>query len=252
MIKGAAMRRFWKEASLAALPAGFALHLDGRVMRLADGTELRLPHRALAQAVAAEWQALGEEFSPDDLPLTRLAGTALNRIAPDPAPTVAALARYGESDLLCYRAEAPAPLVRRQETLWQPWLEWAAQTFGAPLRVTTGLMPLAQPEASLAALRAALAGQDGVTLAALGVMVPALGSLVLGLAVAGGAVAGREAHDLAELEGDYQAEIWGIDAEAAARRARIGREIAEAARFLVLAQEDEPQEDGARKMENRG
>ena len=129
------MRRFWNEISLAALAEGFTLCLDGRQMRLADGAALLLPRRRVAEAVAAEWRALGEEFSPDDLPLTRLAGTARNRIAPDPAPTIAALARYGASDLLCYRAEAPATLARRQEALWQPWLDWAARTLDAPLAV---------------------------------------------------------------------------------------------------------------------
>lgn len=233
------MRRFWNEISLAALAEGFTLCLDGRQMRLADGAALLLPRRRVAEAVAAEWQAIGEEFSPDDLPLTRLAGTARNRIAPDPAPTIAALARYGASDLLCYRAEAPATLARRQETLWQPWLDWAAGALDAPLAVTTGVMPVAQPPASLAALEATLAVQDAETLAALGVMVPALGSLVLGLAVALEALPAGAAHDLAELDSDFQAEIWGLDRAARARRARIGCEIAEAARFLGLAREEE-------------
>uniref|UniRef100_A0A8J4M5U0 ATPase n=1 Tax=Acidicaldus sp. TaxID=1872105 RepID=A0A8J4M5U0_9PROT len=233
------MRRFWNEISLAALAEGFTLCFDGRQMRLSDGAALLLPRRRVAEAVAAEWRALGEEFSPDDLPLTRLAGTARNRIAPDPAPTIAALARYGASDLLCYRAEAPARLAERQEILWQPWLDWAARALDAPLAVTAGLMPIAQPPASLAALEATLAAQDAETLAALGVMVPALGSLVLGLAVALEALPAAAAHDLAELESDFQAEIWGLDRAARARRARIGGEIAEAARFLGLAREEE-------------
>ena len=97
----------------------------------------------LAHAIAEEWQQAGRdkggEMCFSDTPLTRLAGTAQERIAPDPAPTVDAIARYGETDLLCYRAEAPRELIQRQSRMWQPWLDWVALTYDAPLRVATGI-----------------------------------------------------------------------------------------------------------------
>ena len=165
----------------------------------------------------------------------RLAGTAQQRIAPDPAPTVDAIARYAESDLLCYRAETPEELVARQAREWQPWLDWVALTYDAPLRVARGVGYVKQHRGSVAALRRAVAALDVAALAALGVAVPALGSLVLGLALAEGELDAATAHSLGALDELFQAEAWGEDAEAAARRSRDrGRHRASPTRFLQL------------------
>jgi chaperone required for assembly of F1-ATPase len=232
------MKRFWDTATIAPDPAGHAILLDGRPMRLPGGAVLRVGPARLAAAIAAEWQqaggAKGGEMSFADTPLTRIAGTAQERIAPDPTPTILALARYGETDLLCHRAEAPETLVRRQHEGWQPWLDWAARQLDAPLRVGVGIVALDQPPDSLAALRRAVAALDPLGLAALGVAVPALGSLVLGLALAAGALDAATAHRLGALDALYQAEIWGEDAEAVASRAAVQADIALAERVLAL------------------
>jgi chaperone required for assembly of F1-ATPase len=192
----------------------------------------------LAQEVAMEWQRAGGgkggEMSFADTPLTRLAGTAQGRIATDPWLTADAIARYGENDLLCYRAEAPEALVLRQEQAWQPWLDWAERRHGAKLRVATGIAPIRQHRASVAALRAAVGGLDLWALAALGVAVPALGSLVLGLALADQRLDPATAHALGALDELFQAEQWGEDAQAAARRQAIANDIAIAARMIAL------------------
>ena len=231
------MKRIWKHAGLQALDGGFGVTLDGRPVRLPGGAPLTVPTEGLARAIAAEWNAPGDndEVRPDDLPLTRLAGTAVERIAPDTAPVRAGLLAYGRSDLLCYRATGPDGLVAEQARLWQPWLDWAGATLGARLAVTAGITAIDQPPEAIAGLDAALATHDAWSLAGLGVTVPALGSLVLGLAVAAGAIAPAAAHDCATLDERWQERLWGEDAEAAARRARIGGEIASAARFVNLA-----------------
>ena len=172
-----------------------------------------------------------------DTPLTRLAGTAQERIASDPEPTVDAIARYGETDLLCYRAATPDSLVRRQARAWQPWLDWAALSYDAPLRVTTRVAPIRQHRDSVAALRRAVAALEVEVLAALGLAVPALGSLVLGLAMAAGKLDAPEAHALGALDELFQAEQWGEDAEAAARRTGIAADIALAAQLISLSKE---------------
>lgn len=232
------MKRFWDRAAVAASGGRFGIELDGRPLRLPGGAPVAVASRPLAEALAAEWQAAGGakggEFTHDSVPLTRLVGTAEERIAPDPAPTVAALARYAETELLCYRAE-DGKLAARQAAAWDPLLAWAAQALDAPLRVTAGVMPLAQPPAALAALGRAVARHPPMALAALGLAVPALGSLVLGLALAAGRLAAAEAHALATLDERLQEEVWGADAEALARRERIGAEVALAERLLRLA-----------------
>ena len=238
------MKRFWDLAAVApaeAAEGGWQVCLDGRPMRLPGGAVLTLARPALAAAIAAEWQAAGGakggEMSFADVPLTRLAGTAQERIALDPEPVVLELARYGESDLLCYRAEAPEALVRRQAAAWQPWLDWAAVRHGARLRVTTGVVHIAQDPAALAALAAAAAVYRVEALAAMGVAVPALGSLVLGLALAEGALDAGAACAVAMVDELYQEELWGRDTEAVVRRARVQADIAVAGRLLALVRE---------------
>jgi chaperone required for assembly of F1-ATPase len=232
------VKRFWDTATIEPTDTRFSILLDGKPMHLPGGGVLRIEGEVLARAIADEWQAAGGgkggEMSFADTPLTRLAGTAQQRIAPDPAPTVDAIARYAESDLLCYRAESPAELVRRQAQAWQPWLDWAALTYDAPLRISTGVAYVKQHRGAIAALRAVVAGLDVPALTALGVAVPAMGSLVLGLALAEGRLDAATAHALGALDELFQAEQWGEDAEAEARRHAVAADISLAARFLAL------------------
>ncbi len=233
------MKRFWTEATIDAEGDGWCVLLDGKPVRVPGGGPLLLPTGPLAEAVAAEWRAAGGgaggEMSYADLPLTRLAGTAQERILADVELVVLEIARYGETDLLCYRVEEPAALADRQHEAWQPWLDWAERELGARLRVTSTIIHVPQPPASLAALAAQVATYGHLELAALGVAVPALGSLVLGLAMANFRLTGPEAHALSTLEERYQAESWGWDGEAAARFRRVGEDLAVAGRFLALA-----------------
>jgi chaperone required for assembly of F1-ATPase len=228
------MKRFWESARIAESEGRFAVSLDGRPVRLPGGAPVSVATRALAEALAAEWNAAGAEFSPEDVPLTRLVGTAAERIAPDPAATIAALAGYAATDLLCYRAE-DRRLAERQAAAWDPLLAWAAQALDAPLRVTTGVMPVAQDPGVLAAVSRALASHPPLLLAALGVAIPALGSAVLGLALAAGRLDAAAAHALATLDERFQQEFWGLDSEAEARQARLAGEVALAARLIALA-----------------
>jgi chaperone required for assembly of F1-ATPase len=231
------MRRFWTEARCEGGAGTFRILLDGRPVCLPSGAALSVGRAKLAEAIADEWQRAGlerAEISFAEVPLTRLAGTAQERIAPDPGPTAEAVAKYAETDLLCYRADGPEALVRRQARGWQPWLDWAALELDAPLCFTSGVIPIAQPPASLLALRRAVAAHDAGTLAALGIAVPVLGSLVLGLALAAGRLDAETAHALSIIDEEFQEELWGVDAEAAARRQRIGADIVLATRFMEL------------------
>jgi chaperone required for assembly of F1-ATPase len=236
------VKRFWDTASVQWTENGHRILLDGKPMRLPSGAPLVVGPARLARGIAEEWQAAGGtkggEMSFTDTPLTRLAGTALERIAPDPAPTIDAIARYGETDLLCYRAETPRKLVERQHQKWQPWLDWAALAHDAPLRVATGVAYVKQHHDSVAALRRAVAALDVDALAGLGIAVPALGSLVLGLALAAGEMDADTAYTLGALDELFQAEQWGEDDEAVDRRTSMRADIVLAARYIDLTRGD--------------
>ena len=229
------VKRFWTDVSVVAESDIFTVLLDGRPMRLPGGPLLRLTQRALAEAVAAEWRDVGETLTVADLPLTGLAGTAQERIAPDPGPVIDAIAAYGASDLLCYRAERPVALMVRQALEWGPWVEWAWERFEARLRVTEGVMPVTQDDGAIAALRAGVEGFDPFGLAGLGVLVPAFGSLVLGLAVGEGRLGVEQAHRLSVLDELFEEEAWGAEPEKLARRALVVRDVLDAARFMALS-----------------
>ena len=240
------MKRFWDTATTAATDDPKGTHwqvlLDGKPMRLPGGAPLLLANPALAQAIATEWQAAGGAKGGDmtaaDTPLTRMAGTAQERVAPNAQAVARELARYGETDLLCYRATDPDDLVQRQAQQWQPWLDWAEQHYGARLLVTAGIIHRPQPPEALAALAAAVAAQPPPALAALGLIVPATGSLILGLAIAAGAATPEAATQAAQLDELYQAELWGVEWESEERRTRIAADIALAARYLSLSRQN--------------
>ncbi|MHA1151208.1 MAG: ATP12 family chaperone protein [Alphaproteobacteria bacterium] len=230
----AKFKRFYGKVSWAAVPPGFRVLLDGRAIKTPAKAEMALPNRALAEAIAAEWQAQGEEVEVRSLVLTGLAWTAIDRVAPGRERVVIELAGFGAHDLVCYHAETPADLVARQRAQWQPLLDWAAQTLEAPLAVTSGVVSIEQPPETLAALRRAVAARDEFELTSLSAAASAAGSLVIALAFAAGRIDAATAFEAALLDESYQIERWGEDPEAARRRAAIKTDLETVARFLAL------------------
>ncbi len=228
------MKRFYREASVAPAAAGFRLMLDGRPARTPAKNPLVLPARAAAQAVAAEWAAQPDEFDPAGMRLTRLANTAIDRVTPNREAVLAEVARFAQTDLVCYRAEAPADLAARQHEAWHGLVEWAEERFGARLRVTAGVLPTPQPDAALSALRDAIRAYDNFALTALHAATAAAGSLVIGLALGEGRIDAEGAFEASCLDELFQAARWGEDAEAAVRRVGLRADIAAASRFLAL------------------
>lgn len=228
--------RFWEQAGTAPCAGGFHLTLDGSVMRLPEHGPLVLPSASLAEAVRAEWQAAGGgkggRYALSELTVTRLAATADRLRTEGRDEAVADLMRFASTDMLCYRATGPSSLVRRQDAAWQPHLDWAASAFGAELVVVRGVMPDTQPAPSLDALADHLAGRDAAALAALLAVVPALGSLILGLALVAGRVDAEAASRAALLEAAFAAELCGDEDQPELARRALARDLAAALRFL--------------------
>jgi chaperone required for assembly of F1-ATPase len=229
-----ALKRFWSDVTLGGEATGLTVLLDGRPIRTPSKALLALPTRALAEAVAAEWAGQEDLVRPATMPMTRYANTALDRVAPEFEAVARIVAAYGETDLLCYRAAAPAALRQRQAEAWDPLLDWAAERFGARLVATTGVLPVSQPGAALDRLAAAVHAQSPWRLAALHDLVSLTGSLLIGLAVAEGVRPPEVAWDLSRIDEDWQILQWGRDDEAEAAAARRRTELLDAARFLDL------------------
>lgn len=228
-------KRFYKMASVTETGNGFAVTLDGRPIKTPGGHALATPFKAMAEALAAEWEAQDKEIRPETMPLTRYANTAIDRVPGERASVEEGVAAYAQSDLLCHLAPAPEALTLGQQAAWQPWLAWAEKRFGARLAVTMGLMPQQQAPEALAALSAAVAGTSDWQLTALADAVALTGSLILGLAVLEDALSPEEAWELSQLDEEHQVRQWGEDAEAEAVRQAKRQSLLEAAAFLKLS-----------------
>jgi chaperone required for assembly of F1-ATPase len=226
-----AVRRFYQSA---AVGEGGSILLDGRPVKTPGRRALAAPTAALAEAIADEWNAQGDVVEPRAMPLTGLANAAIDRIARDAAGFARGLAAYGESDLLCYRTEGPAPLASRQAGLWDPILAWAQQRYDVVLEPAFGIIHMKQPPETLDRLGAAVAARDPFGLAGLSPLVTISGSLLIALALAEGALSLDQAWAAATLDEQWQAGQWGEDAGAAAALAGRRRDFAAAARFLAL------------------
>ena len=229
-------RRFYKEAAALEGEGGFAVALDGKVAHTPGRTPLRMRQRALAEAVAAEWQAVGEFIEPSRMPMTRIVNSALDGVARDMDAVRAEIVKYAGSDLLCYRAADPESLVKSQEAAWDPILAWAHEELGARFACSVGVMFVDQPPAAAEAVaRAVNEVSAAEALAALNVMTTITGSALLAMAVARGRLDAAQAWRAAHVDEDFQTRNWGEDAEAAARHARRWLDMEAAAKVFALS-----------------
>jgi len=224
------VKRFYKEVSVA----DGAILLDGKPVKTPARAALTLPTPELAEMVAAEWRAQGEEIDPRTMKLTGLCNAAIDRITPDVAAFVRPLAAYAESDLLCYRADNPAELIARQAEAWDPLLAWARARFDVHFAVTSGIVHAPQPDATIARLGEALGVYDAFHLAGLAPIITIGGSLVTALALAEDEVDPDRAFDLTHLDELWQARRWGEDPLALEARAARKRDFMAAAELLDL------------------
>lgn len=228
------MKRFYEQAQVVPADRGFAILLDAKPVRTPARAPLVVPVAALADTIAGEWNAQGDKVDPRTMPVTGLANAAIDRVGQDHAGFVRGLAVFGETDLLCYRAEGPPSLVARQAQHWDPLLSWARRRFDAQFEIITGIMHRYQPEHTVDRLRDAVAARDFFALAGLSPLVTISGSLVIALALTEGAADLETAWSAATVDESWQAENWGEDAEASRTLDLRRREFDTAYRFLTL------------------
>lgn len=227
-------KRFYKNAAALAADGVFAVTLDERSIKTPAGNAMNLPSAALAAAVAEEWNAQGDEIDPKSMPLMQLCGTAIDRVPDVRAGLIEGILRYADTDLLCHRAASPADLAARQDEVWQPLLDWAADVYGANLKCVEGVIPVAQDPHAGDGFAAAMADMDNWQLTAVAEMVGISGSIVIGFAMYAGRLDVDAAFAACQVDEDHQIALWGEDYEASQRRANVHAELLTAARFLAL------------------
>ena len=211
-------KRFYRDVTVIAVEGGHAIALDGRTARTPARAPLVVARAMVAEGLAAEWRAVADRIDPALMPLTRLACSAIDGVAHARAPVAAEIARYAGTDLVCYRADRPTELARRQALAWDPVLAWAGTRLGVRLAVTTGIGHVGQPDGLATAVLAALPGEP-LALAAVHTVTTLTGSALLALALAEGHLDVPSVWAAAHVDEDWNIELWGQDAEAAARRA---------------------------------
>jgi chaperone required for assembly of F1-ATPase len=224
-------RRFYAKASTAAEGDSHAVRLDDKPVRTPGRRLLAAPTLALAQAIAAEWDAQRDVIDPAKMPLTRLANTIIDGVGDAPRPVAEEIGKYLASDLLFYRAGTPPGLVERQAHHWDPILTWARETLGARFTLSEGIVHVAQPEQSLEAARAAIP-DDPWRLGAAHVVTTLTGSALMALAMMRGQLSADAAWQAAHVDEDWNMEQWGRDEMALQRRAFRFAELQAAARVL--------------------
>jgi len=229
------MRRFYTNVGVGIPKRGsYSILLDGKSIKTPKRADLVVPSHELADAIAEEWRAQGDDIKPSEMYLTKCANSAIDYTAGHEGAVVDGILAYA-NDLLCYRAEEPADLVARQSETWDPLLDWFETRFGVKLRTGVGIVHIQQEEAALATLRAAIAEQNAMVLTALHAAATICGSLVLALAILEGRLAPDEALAASRLDEEYQAEKWGRDASVELRARALMAELEAAARFMRLA-----------------
>ncbi|MGR3547940.1 MAG: ATP12 family chaperone protein, partial [Roseovarius sp.] len=230
--------RFWKEAGVVEEEGGFGVRLDGRAVRTPAKAALIVPTRALAEAIAAEWNAQEGKIDPGTMPFTRSANAAIDKVARQKSEVAEMLAAYGDSDLVCYRATGPVELIEKQAAAWNPLLDWTESVLSAKLLVVEGVVHVPQDAAALARLRAHVDALDIWALTAFHDLVSLSGSLVIGFAALDGFYPVETLWNLSRVDETWQAEQWGSDEEAEEMAARKQSDFIHAKRFYDLSRKD--------------
>ncbi len=233
-MKVAATKRFYQAVAVEKGPDGFEIRLDGKAVKTPSGKPVLLPTEAAARLVAAEFDAQVERIDLMTMPVTRLVNTAIDGVAADPQAVLEDILRFSSSDLVCYRAEGPDTLAMRQAEAWDPVLDWVRAAIGARFFLAEGVMHVEQPREAIGAVGVWLRQRDDIfRLSALHVITAITGSALLALMLEAGEIDAEATWNAAHVDEDWNVEHWGLDAEAAARRAARKRDMLGAAALMA-------------------
>ena len=228
-------KRFWKNVHVVSSEAGYFIKLDDKILKTPAKRQMMLPTEALAKNVASEWDEQVEEIDPTTMPFTKSANAALDKVSEQYEEVSSLLGEYGETDLLCYRADSPPELQKRQKTGWDPIINWAENTFKVQINCGTGIVYIPQNEKLFSETRKKINNLSIFELTALYDMVSITGSLILGLAIINGRLSADEAYQLSRIDEQWQLEQWGEVEEAQVASNLKNIEILHSEEFFALS-----------------
>jgi chaperone required for assembly of F1-ATPase len=227
-------KRFYTEAKVQRVDGGFAVGLDGRIPRTPGMKQVVVPEQEVAAAMAAEWQAQDQFIDPQTMPLVRLVNSAVEASEESMPALREEIVKYAGNDLLLYRADAPDPLVRRQEEVWDAALVKLARQFGVAFQPTMGIVHQPQPAATLAKLAAALTAEQLLPLTAMNAITSITGSGLLALALRHNLLTAEEVWLAAHVDEDHNISLWGEVEEITERRGKRRKEFDAAVNLLAM------------------
>lgn len=235
-MSGWVKKRFWTDAAVTQVEGGYTVTLDGRSLKTPAKSALIVPTAALAELIAAEWRVQAEVIDPETMPVTRAANSAIDKVRGQKSEVTEIIAAYGDSDLICYRADSPDALVAREAAAWDPLIDWCAHRHALRPEIRTGVIHSPQPAALLDSFQAEIEGMSSFELTAFHDLVAMSGSLIIGLALIDRFAPPEALWDVSRVDEDWQIEQWGVDEEA--EKLTAGRKIAflQAARFYFALQ----------------
>jgi chaperone required for assembly of F1-ATPase len=205
------MKKFYKMVSTSPANGGYQVELDGKPVKAVNGRLLLCPAQGLADEIAREWAAQGDEIDQQTLPLTQILTTAQNTAPSERDIIQDKILSYLDTDLLCYRTEMPEELARAQKDAWDQWLEWFASRYEVSLKTTTGLQALQQDRKALEAAEKRLGELDIYQFTAVQIVTALCGSLVLALAFIDHAASPEDLYEACNVEENYKSEIYNED-----------------------------------------
>lgn len=204
-------KRFYKTVDIALQQNGaYHVQLDGKTLRTPARNTLAIVSAPLAELLRSEWDAQVETIDADAMPIMRVFSIALDRMPTDKPLIIEDMLRYLETDLVCYFSDE-SEVALKQAQHFAPLLQWFAAHYGAALATTHGLMPVAQPAELFVRIRSELEAVDDLSLAALALITPLVGSIVLALALHHKQINVHAALTAARIDEDIQAERYGLD-----------------------------------------
>ena len=231
------MKRFFKNVSLVETNAGCAVALDGKQIKTPTGKLLTITSKPLAEAVADEWREQKNKVELKTMPLTTLSYAACDQVAENRALVEAEVAAYADTDLICYRADAPLELCEKEVAAWDPMVNWLKKNHGLNLVLINGISHVKQEDETLEFVSAYLASQCNFTLAALERITSLLGSIFLSIAINECELEANAAWEKSRVDENYQTEMWGEDAESMPEVEAKFAQFKAAAQFLTLVQD---------------